>query len=182
MAGPADHSHLQHHHAGAPRAVCPPRHQVSAPGALLVQLAGLALQKPPPACVRPAPICQRGSCLPWVCGPSTVFCWLISGICYARQPHNVGLSSGVCCASQHISEPGCNWAAHRACCRYGIPFPVLARASFGIRGANLPALMRCAAHIRIDRIGALSGSQALLPPKMCIMLAWRRCGTKFDAA
>eukprot|EP00891_Asterochloris_glomerata_P007041 jgi/Astpho2/7041/e_gw1.00107.50.1_t len=26
--------------------------------------------------------------------------------------------------------------------KYGIPFPVLARASFGIRGANLPALMR----------------------------------------
>lgn len=26
--------------------------------------------------------------------------------------------------------------------RYGIPFPVLARASFGIRGANIPALLR----------------------------------------
>lgn len=26
--------------------------------------------------------------------------------------------------------------------RYGIPFPVLVRASFGVRGANLPALMR----------------------------------------
>ncbi|MEU3462252.1 NCS1 family nucleobase:cation symporter-1 [Streptomyces sp. NPDC006733] len=28
--------------------------------------------------------------------------------------------------------------------RYGIPFPVLARASFGLRGANLPALVRAA--------------------------------------
>jgi NCS1 family nucleobase:cation symporter-1 len=28
--------------------------------------------------------------------------------------------------------------------KYGIPFPVFARASFGIRGANLPALMRAA--------------------------------------
>lgn len=27
-------------------------------------------------------------------------------------------------------------------CKYGIPYPVLARASFGIRGAALPALMR----------------------------------------
>src|SRR5476651_1406145 len=26
--------------------------------------------------------------------------------------------------------------------RYGIPFPVFARASFGIRGANIPALLR----------------------------------------
>src|SRR5260221_8732006 len=26
--------------------------------------------------------------------------------------------------------------------RYGIPFPVLARASYGVYGANLPALMR----------------------------------------
>ncbi len=28
--------------------------------------------------------------------------------------------------------------------KYGIPFPILARASFGIRGANLPALLRAA--------------------------------------
>ena len=26
--------------------------------------------------------------------------------------------------------------------RYGIPFPVLCRASFGLRGANLPAILR----------------------------------------
>ena len=26
--------------------------------------------------------------------------------------------------------------------KYGIPFPVLARASFGVHGANLPSLMR----------------------------------------
>jgi len=29
-----------------------------------------------------------------------------------------------------------------ACTRYGIPFPVLARASFGVLGANVPALLR----------------------------------------
>jgi NCS1 family nucleobase:cation symporter-1 len=28
--------------------------------------------------------------------------------------------------------------------RYGIPFPVFARASFGVRGASLPALVRAA--------------------------------------
>src|SRR5690242_8662762 len=28
--------------------------------------------------------------------------------------------------------------------KYGIPFPVFARASFGVRGANLPAMMRAA--------------------------------------
>ena len=28
--------------------------------------------------------------------------------------------------------------------KYGIPFPVFARASFGLRGANLPALIRAA--------------------------------------
>jgi NCS1 family nucleobase:cation symporter-1 len=26
--------------------------------------------------------------------------------------------------------------------KYGIPFPVLVRSSFGVRGANLPALLR----------------------------------------
>ena len=26
--------------------------------------------------------------------------------------------------------------------KYGIPFPVLARASFGVRGANIPAMLR----------------------------------------
>jgi NCS1 family nucleobase:cation symporter-1 len=30
----------------------------------------------------------------------------------------------------------------RAGAQYGIPFPVFARASFGVRGANVPALLR----------------------------------------
>src|SRR5271170_7981331 len=30
----------------------------------------------------------------------------------------------------------------RAGARYGIPFPVFARASFGLRGANIPAVLR----------------------------------------
>src|SRR5437762_973610 len=30
----------------------------------------------------------------------------------------------------------------RAGAKYGIPFPVLARSSFGVRGANIPALLR----------------------------------------
>ena len=28
--------------------------------------------------------------------------------------------------------------------KYGVPFPVLARASFGVRGASLPAMLRSA--------------------------------------
>ena len=30
--------------------------------------------------------------------------------------------------------------------KYGVPFPVLARSAFGVRGANLPALLRCPEH------------------------------------
>src|SRR5215211_4128700 len=30
----------------------------------------------------------------------------------------------------------------RAGAKYGIPFPVLARASFGVKGANIPAVLR----------------------------------------
>ena len=35
--------------------------------------------------------------------------------------------------------------------KYGIPFPVLARASFGLRGANIPALIRAAVGLRLVR-------------------------------
>ena len=35
--------------------------------------------------------------------------------------------------------------------RYGIPFPVLARASFGILGSNVPALLRGARGLRLVR-------------------------------
>ena len=62
--------------------------------------------------------------------------------------------------------PGCNRAARCTCCRYGIPFPVLARASFGVRGANLPALMRCAAQLDIGWIGA-SGAHSLCCRRRC---------------
>lgn len=27
--------------------------------------------------------------------------------------------------------------------KYGVPFPVLARSAFGVKGASLPALLRC---------------------------------------
>ena len=44
--------------------------------------------------------------------------------------------------------------------RYGIPFPVYCRASFGIRGANIPALMR--ALVACGWFGIQTGSAATL--------------------
>ncbi len=35
--------------------------------------------------------------------------------------------------------------------RYGIPFPIFARSSFGIRGANIPALLRAIVGLRMVR-------------------------------
>lgn len=70
----------------------------------------------------------------------------------AQLANKIFLVSAVPVSS--ISGPGCNWAARCTCCRYGIPFPVLARASFGIRGANLPALMRCVAQLLTNWTGA----------------------------
>ena len=35
--------------------------------------------------------------------------------------------------------------------KYGIPFPVFVRASFGVRGANIPAVLRAAGGVRMVR-------------------------------
>ncbi len=45
--------------------------------------------------------------------------------------------------------------------KYGIPFPVLVRASYGIRGSNLPALMRAVVACGWFGINAWIGGQAL---------------------
>ncbi len=34
--------------------------------------------------------------------------------------------------------------------KYGVPFPVLARASFGVRGASLPAMLRWTSYTSLD--------------------------------
>src|SRR4051812_45574415 len=48
-----------------------------------------------------------------------------------------------------------------ACPKYGIPFPVLARASFGLRGANLPALLRAAVACGWFGIQTWNGGQGI---------------------
>ncbi|MGH9551663.1 MAG: NCS1 family nucleobase:cation symporter-1, partial [Terriglobales bacterium] len=45
--------------------------------------------------------------------------------------------------------------------KYGIPFPVLARASYGVRGSNVPALMRAVVACGWFGINAWIGGQAL---------------------
>ncbi len=45
--------------------------------------------------------------------------------------------------------------------KYGIPFPILARASYGVRGSNLPALMRAVVACGWFGINAWIGGQAL---------------------
>jgi NCS1 family nucleobase:cation symporter-1 len=45
--------------------------------------------------------------------------------------------------------------------RYGIPFPVFARAAYGVRGANLPAIMRAIVACGWFGINAWIGGQAL---------------------
>ncbi len=43
--------------------------------------------------------------------------------------------------------------------KYGIPFPVFCRASFGTRGANIPALMRALGRVRLVRHSNLDRRQ-----------------------
>src|SRR3954467_7706621 len=47
--------------------------------------------------------------------------------------------------------------------RYGIPFPVLVRASFGLRGANLPAMLRAIVACGWFGIQTWIGGNALSP-------------------
>ncbi len=56
--------------------------------------------------------------------------------------------------------------------RYGIPFPVFARAAYGTRGANLPALMRAVVACGWFGIQAWIGGQALNTMLRVIWPAW----------
>lgn len=57
--------------------------------------------------------------------------------------------------------------------RYGIPFPVLVRASFGIRGSNLPALMRAIVACGWFGINAWIGGQALFTLFKTLIPKWK---------
>ena len=56
--------------------------------------------------------------------------------------------------------------------RYGIPFPVFARAAYGTRGANLPALMRAVVACGWFGIQAWIGGQALHTMMRTLWPAW----------
>jgi NCS1 family nucleobase:cation symporter-1 len=56
--------------------------------------------------------------------------------------------------------------------KYGIPFPVLARASYGTLGSNLPALMRAVVACGWFGIQAWIGGQALNTLMTAVMPAW----------
>lgn len=56
--------------------------------------------------------------------------------------------------------------------KYGIPFPVLVRASYGIRGSNLPALMRALVACGWFGINAWIGGQALFTLVKALIPGW----------
>lgn len=60
----------------------------------------------------------------------------------------------------------------RAGAQYGIPFPVLARASFGVRGANVPALLRAII------AGGWFGIQTWMWMRATRCISWRYCGCR----
>src|SRR5215468_149439 len=65
--------------------------------------------------------------------------------------------------------------------RYGIPFPVFARAAYGVFGANLPALMRAIVACGWFGIQAWIGGQALHTMLRSFFPAWHTLlGAGFD--
>lgn len=56
--------------------------------------------------------------------------------------------------------------------KYGIPFPVLVRASYGIRGSNLPALMRAVVACGWFGINAWIGGQAVFTLIKVVVPGW----------
>ena len=57
--------------------------------------------------------------------------------------------------------------------KYGIPYPVLVRASFGLRGSNLPALMRAVVACGWFGINAWIGGQALFTLLKTLIPNWK---------
>src|SRR6202158_5842999 len=56
--------------------------------------------------------------------------------------------------------------------KYGIPFPVYARASFGVRGANVPALLRAVVACGWFGIQTWIGGQAIYKIITIYLAAW----------
>src|SRR6202142_3183932 len=60
--------------------------------------------------------------------------------------------------------------------KYGIPFPVFARASFGVLGANVPALLRALVACGWFGINAWLGGEAINAMMTVLVPAWRNFG------
>src|ERR1700685_3352007 len=58
--------------------------------------------------------------------------------------------------------------------RYGIPFPVLARASFGVLGANVPAMLRALVACGWFGINTWIGGQAINAMLVALHPGWSR--------
>lgn len=66
--------------------------------------------------------------------------------------------------------------------KYGIPFPVLARASFGTRGANIPALLRAGVATGWFGINTFIGGSALNNFLIALFPSWKSLGGSFSFA
>lgn len=66
--------------------------------------------------------------------------------------------------------------------RYGIPFPVLARASFGVAGANVPALLRALVAAGWFGINTYIGGQALQTLVIHLFPRWKELDTGLQFA
>jgi NCS1 family nucleobase:cation symporter-1 len=66
--------------------------------------------------------------------------------------------------------------------KYGISFPVLARASFGVNGANIPALLRAIVACGWFGINTFIGGSALNVLMNAIFPGWAQIGGKFAIA
>jgi len=61
--------------------------------------------------------------------------------------------------------------------KYGIPFPVFARASFGVMGANVPAVLRALVACGWFGINAWIGGEAINAMFIVLFPAWRNFGS-----
>src|SRR3974390_3046112 len=57
--------------------------------------------------------------------------------------------------------------------KYGIPFPVFARASFGVKGANVPAVLRALVACGWFGINTWIGGEAINAMAVALVPAWR---------
>ncbi len=99
VASPADHSCLQRHHAGAPCAVCPPWHQVSAAGTLLVTAQAFQVSHALLACDQP-PSAGGAKLVIQNTVPAMEAALYFASMNVARAGCCVGSCVGVCPASQ----------------------------------------------------------------------------------